>query len=283
MVYVDNLPQPVPQTVFSKRFHETVGSTGAGKALNLHPLGLDVILHGLVGDDENGRKLQAYLANQNISLIYDNDPDGTKHHINLMDNYGQRISIHVVPGTFEPEIDWTKIEPHIAEANVVALNIINYCRHAIPIIKKYHKPIWCDIHDYDGKSAYHQDFIDAADVILMSSDALPAFRPFMEQQIDNGKELVICTHGRDGATALTASGEWIDVPILDEFERIDTNGAGDSFFAGVLYGRLRNYPIEKCLQVATIVSGLCINSPNLANESLSADCVESLYQKYFEG
>jgi len=177
LIYVENLPQPVPQTVFSQRFHETVGSTGAGKALNLHPLGLDVLLHGLVGDDENGRKLQTYLSNHNIPFISDNDPGGTKHHVNLMDNFGQRISIHVVPGTFEPDINWTAIEPYIAEADLVALNIINYCRHAIPIIKKYNKPIWCDIHDYDGTSEYHQAFIDAADVIFMSSDALPAFRP----------------------------------------------------------------------------------------------------------
>jgi len=31
LIYVDNLPQPVPQTVFSQRFHETVGSTGPGR------------------------------------------------------------------------------------------------------------------------------------------------------------------------------------------------------------------------------------------------------------
>lgn len=236
MIYVDSLPPPVPQTVFSERFHETVGSTGAGKALNLHPLGLDVLLHGLVGKDENGRKLQAYLANHNIPFISDCDPDGTKHHVNLMDSVGQRISIHVVPGTFEPEINWTAIEPHIAKA----------------------------------------------DVIFMSSDALPAFRPFMMQQIDNGKALVICTHGRNGATALTSEGHWIEVPIIDDFERVDTNGAGDSFFAGVVYGRSHSYPIEKCLRFGTIVSGLCISSTELAHDSLSEEWVERLFQKYYE-
>ena len=49
MIYLDQFPQPTPQTVFSKGYHETIGSTGAGKALNLKKLGLDVTLHGLIG------------------------------------------------------------------------------------------------------------------------------------------------------------------------------------------------------------------------------------------
>lgn len=42
MVYLDTFPQPLPQTIFSTGFHETVGSTGAGKALNLRKLGFFV-------------------------------------------------------------------------------------------------------------------------------------------------------------------------------------------------------------------------------------------------
>jgi acarbose 7IV-phosphotransferase len=42
MIHVDRFPQPEPQTMFSRRVHDTVGSTGAGKALNLSKLGFDV-------------------------------------------------------------------------------------------------------------------------------------------------------------------------------------------------------------------------------------------------
>ena len=30
MIYVERFPQPEPQTVFSRRLHDTVGSTGTG-------------------------------------------------------------------------------------------------------------------------------------------------------------------------------------------------------------------------------------------------------------
>ncbi len=39
VVYVNQLPEPIPQTTFSQGAHETVGATGAGEALDLHKLG----------------------------------------------------------------------------------------------------------------------------------------------------------------------------------------------------------------------------------------------------
>ncbi len=44
-----------PANVFSQGAHETVGATGAGKAQNLQKLGMDVVLHGLIGEDAYGR------------------------------------------------------------------------------------------------------------------------------------------------------------------------------------------------------------------------------------
>ncbi|HEX7735086.1 MAG TPA: hypothetical protein VF458_09485 [Ktedonobacteraceae bacterium] len=45
MVYLDTLPEPRSATVFSQGYHETVGGTGAGKALALKRLGAQVMLH----------------------------------------------------------------------------------------------------------------------------------------------------------------------------------------------------------------------------------------------
>ena len=281
LIYMGDLPEPRPQSIFAYGFHETVGSTGAGKALNLAPLGLDVTLHALLGDDDAGHKASAYLDARGVRLLHDLDPGGTKRHTNLMDDAGRRISIHLVPGTFEPEIDLARLEAAIATSDLVALNIINYCRRAIPICQQLGKPIWCDIHDYNGQDAYHQDFIDAADVLHLSSDALPDYRAFMETQIAAGKQLVICTHGRNGASALTADGQWYTIPIINAYQRVDTNGAGDAFFSGVLYGHLQGYPLERCLRLGAVVSGLCITSRELAHPELRPALVEAEYAHHF--
>jgi sugar/nucleoside kinase (ribokinase family) len=287
MIFFDEFPEPRTHTAYPKRFHEAGGSTGVGKALNLCQLGFEVVLHGVIGADEYGDKLQRLLARDHLEFIYDMDPAGTQRHVNVMNDAGGRISMILIPGTFEPEVNWSRIEPLIARSDYVALNIRNYCREAIPIIQKYGKPIWVDIHDYDGENSFHQDFIEAADVLLMSSEQMPDYRPFMRKQIEDGKQLVICTHGKEGATAacpvlaeVTVSN-FIEVPIIDAYKRFDTNGAGDSFFSGVLYGHAQRYDVEKCLRMGAIVSGLCITSPELAYEELSAELVEAEYQKYF--
>jgi sugar/nucleoside kinase (ribokinase family) len=161
------------------------------------------------------------------------------------------------------------------------LNINNYVRRLIPAMKRSGKDLWCDLHDFDGRNEYHRDFVDAADCVFMSSDSLSDYRPFMDRLISQGKKLVVCTHGRNGSTALSTEGRWIETPIVPGYTVRDTNGAGDAFFAGFLFGHARRYPLEHCLQLASIVGGLCVTSEELAAPALSPELVESEHRRCF--
>lgn len=277
MVYLDTFPQPLPQTIVSRGFHETIGSTGAGKALNLRRLGFDVTLQGVIGDDALGRRLIGELTAAGIEFLYDIDPRGTQRHLNLMDRAGQRMSIFLEPGSFEPAIDADRIVRRVDSSDYVLLNISNYCRTLIPLIRPHGKPIWCDLHDYDGHDPYYDDFIAAADVVLLSSNRLPGYRAFLERMIAQGKQLAICTHGSQGATALTGTGEWIETPAIPGYTLIDSNGAGDSFLAGFMYGRARGYTARQSLQLGALAGGLCITSTELAFPELSPALLEHEY------
>jgi sugar/nucleoside kinase (ribokinase family) len=281
MIYLERFPPPRPQTVFSKGFHETVGGTAAGKALNLHRLGFDATLHGLIGDDPPGAAIRAYFEREKLRFLYDIDPKGTQRHVNLMEDGGGRISIYVAYATFDPAVDLDRLAALIPESDYVVINLSNYCRRIIPLAKQRGKPIWCDIHDYDGYNDYHRDFIHGADYLTMSSDALPDFKPFMEKLIAAGKKLVVCTHGRHGSTALTPEKEWIETPALSGYPQVDTNGAGDSFFAGVLYGHAQGYDTARCLRLGTLAAGLCITSRELVYPDLSADRLEAEYRQQY--
>lgn len=283
MLYVSAFPEPKPHTVFTQRAHDTIGSTGAGKVLNLHRLGLDVTLHALIGEDEYGRKVCDYLAQEQIRFMYDIDPAGTQRHVNLMTPDGKRMSIYVEPGTFAPQVDWLRLEEQIAGHDYIVVNIRNYCREALPLLQQQGKDVWCDLHDYNGRDAYHRDFITASDYLLFSSDQMPNYRPFMEAFMEAGKKLIVCTHGREGATALTAKGTWIEVPIIAAYNAQcqDTNGAGDAFFSGLLYGHLLGYTPETCLRLGAIVSGMCVTSAELAAPELSETAVAAAYKNYY--
>jgi sugar/nucleoside kinase (ribokinase family) len=281
LIYLDQFPQPKPQTVFSAGFHETVGGTAAGKALNLCKLGFDVTLHGLIGDDAPGERIRACFDTHDLSFIYDIDPQGTQRHVNLMDSAGRRISIYVAYATFDPEIDLARLETLLAGSDTVVLNLSNYCRRLIPLAQRHGKAIWCDVHDYDGVNEYHRDFIAGADFLQMSSDSMPDYRPFLEALIAGGKRLVICTHGKDGASALTAEGQWIETPALTGYPLRDSNGAGDSFFAGYMYGYAKNYTTPTCLRLGAICAGLCVTSSELVFPDLSPARLAQEYRQQY--
>jgi sugar/nucleoside kinase (ribokinase family) len=192
-----------------------------------------------------------------------------------MDEGDGRISIFINSGTFEPVVDWLQLEPFIAQADIVCLNIVNYCRQAIPLLKKHGKEIWVDLHSYDGQETYHHDFIAAADVLFFSSEHMPDYRAFMQAQIATGKKLIVATHGSRGATTLTAANEWIETPIIAAYNdaKVDTNGAGDAFFSGVLAAYAKELPVETSLRWGTIAAGMCVTGLELAHPDLSATAV----------
>jgi sugar/nucleoside kinase (ribokinase family) len=282
IIDLEALPPPVPATVFSKKMRQTVGSTGAGKALNLCRLGFATTLHTMIGADEAGTAVRNYFAEQPLTFIGEHDPRGTEQHTNLMDRQGGRISIYTAYSTFEPLVDHGALGALIQQSDFIVLNIINYCRYLIPILRHHNKPIWCDLHDYDPGNSYYEGFATAADYVFLSSEKLPDYKATMQQLMARGKQLVVCTHGSAGSTALTNEGEWIETPIIQREAFVDSNGAGDSFFAGFLYGYAQGYPIRRCLELATLNGGLCVISPELFHPDLSPALLEAEHQQYFQ-
>lgn len=280
IIQVNRFPEPENRTYQGFPLHETVGSTGSGKALNLNRLGMDVRLHGIIGNDVYGKLIEKYFDEEDLKFHYDVIPEGTQRHINMMDATGGRIS-YMLNVTFEPVFDREKLERKMDKCDHIVLNIINYCRHVIPYAKEHNKTIWTDLHDYDGLNPYHQDFVDSADYITVSSDKLPDYRSFMQNMIERGKKLVVCTHGKEGSTALTPDGQWIDIPIMKDCPMVDTNGAGDSFFAGLMYGILNGFDVEKSMKLGTVAAGLCVQSKELFDTSLSERKLLKVYKNYF--
>ncbi|TGE15963.1 carbohydrate kinase family protein [Hymenobacter elongatus] len=281
IVTLPELPAPLPQTIHRAPFHEGTGSTGAGKALALTKLGLPVTLYSAVGDDAYGRHIVADLRAQGVEAYYVLDPAGTERHINLMDAQGRRISLFITQASPTLAFDHAQVAGLIRASACVVLNIISYCQPLIPLLRDYPHPIWTDLHDYDGHNPYHQPFIEAAQYIHLSSDNLPDYRPVMQQLRAAGKLLVVCTHGAAGATLLTAAGQWLEQAAVPAPAVVDSNGAGDNFFAGFLYGFLRQEPAQKCLQYGALCGSWCVGALGLVDPQLSSPRLEQAWQQHF--
>jgi sugar/nucleoside kinase (ribokinase family) len=80
---------------------------------------------------------------------------------------------------------------------------------------------------------------------------------------------VICTHGRDGASLLHPKTGWIEMPA-ENVPIVDTNGAGDNFFAGFLYSWLRGQDLAQCMRAATRAAAICVQSAHICSPALDA-------------
>lgn len=268
--------------------------------MNLARLGFKTALHSPVGDDAAGRMIAAELTAGGVEFLSERDPKGTERHTNIMDKEGRRISIYCAYPSFEPAIDQDALEARFASFDIIVLNIINYCRRLIPAAREAMKAkagadrgpgtgpeawrpnrggLWVDIHDWDGKNEYHRDFVEAASVIFMSSDGMADWRSFMKAQVAEGKELVVCTHGAKGASALWRDGSALDCPIVEGYGYRDSNGAGDAFFSGFMAAAARGLGKEACLRMASLAGALSVASESLAHPAMNWPYMLSEYER----
>ena len=277
MIRVERFPDPGPGTLFPAGWHETVGSSGAGKAMNLARLGVDVVLHCLLGEDEAGTRVRTGLEAAGVTVDPLVDATGTARHVNLMDPAGDRLSFMLHTGDPSARYHPAHVEALVREADHVLAAIVDPARHVIPIARRLGVPLWTDLHGAHGQTDYVGDFL-AADHVFLSGENLPDPRPFMERLVAAGRRLVVCTRAASGAVALTGDGRWIDVPAELVDTIVDTNGAGDAFLSGVVYGELLGLPIERSLRIGARVAAMTVRSLELASPDLSPAAVADLLQ-----
>ncbi|MDY0318103.1 MAG: carbohydrate kinase family protein [Candidatus Izemoplasmatales bacterium] len=277
LIYVDNLPtQKEDAALWAKKVAYSIGGTGAGKALALSVLGAKTSLATDIGNDEVRDKILAFLKKEKIDLTI-LKADRSTTHTNIMHGNGKRLSFF----TSSPQhVEYNPIVRELlASSDAVFLNINDYCRDYIPIIKKEKKTTIVDIHDYDLGNKYHQEFIDAADILFVSGVNIIEQEKFLNDYI-KGKEIVIITNGDKGSVAIDHNREiYYQKPYIVE-DIVDTNGAGDSYSAGFIFKYLKTKSIEESLKFASISGALTCSSQDLYNEKATEEYIETLMKNF---
>ena len=261
LVYLDELPAARAHTLFAQDSYETLGGTSAGKALNLAALGCDVVLHTLIAQDAVGERILATLAGAGLGFVAE-DADGvSERHLNLMTPAGERLSIYL--GMPTPRADRASAVQLATSADIAVLDLAESSLALIEAVRNAGIEIWTDIHDYDGTNPFHQPFIDAATCIFMNADGLPDPLEFMRECITGGARLVVCTLGADGAMAVDHELAVHRVAAAPVESIVDTNGAGDAFFAGYLAAHLDGVSVDAALSAGARQASGALGSRHL--------------------
>ena len=261
LVLVDQLPDARAHTLFARESWETLGGTSAGKALNLSALGCDVVLHTLVGQDAVGGRITETLAEAGVDAVIERGDGESERHLNLMAPGGTRVSIYL--STPAPPADLTRGIDLALGADVAVLDLAEASLALIAPVRDAGIEIWTDIHDYDGADPFHLPFIEAAAYLFMNADGLGDPLEFMRGCIARGARLVVCTLGPDGAMAVDSEMVTHRVPAAPVDRIVDTNGAGDAFFAGYLAAHLDGASIDDALAAAARQASVALGSRHL--------------------
>lgn len=283
IIQLNKMPDSISGNIFSKCSYTGLGASAAGKALTLNQLGVDIQLITRIGDDEAGHKIRRALNEASLSYVEEIDPKGSVTHTNLMDDEGNRISIFTSYGSDDLPYPANCYEDLFKDTDYVLIGLSGFVKDFFHIIDATETNVWCDIHGYDGIDPYFQPFIDAAQVIFMSSEMLTdgTHAPLMKLFIEKGKKFVVCTHGSDGAELLTEDGLWIKEAALTSYDLVDANGAGDAFCSGFLYAYIKKHDYRTCLRYGHIAAALTINTKKLYPEILNVLLIESLFQQHY--
>lgn len=261
IVVLDRLPDPVPHMQFAEASWETVGGTSAGKALSLRGRGREALRYAAAGDDDAGSRVRAALEAAGVRVQWAGCAS-TERHLNLMTAQGARVSLYLSSPAAQSDDGDAALQAAMSASAVIVLDLAAEPLRLLPLAAATGRPIWVDVHDYDGTAEFHRPFLAAADVVFCNADRLDDPLAFLHDRIDAGATLAVCTLGGEGAVAVDARGVEHRVAAVP-VEVVDTNGAGDAFFAGVLDARLSGHPVPESLEAGARAASLVLGSRHL--------------------
>ncbi|MFJ7962275.1 adenosine kinase [Streptomyces sp. NPDC096324] len=272
IVHVPELPLPYADSYMIRPGIETrAGQTGDFVALGLHTLGLRTHHLDMLGDDPEGDLVRALHRDRGIPLTEVPQPAGTKRAVNLVGPDGRRLSLYDDSRASEGDrLPENTVRDLAASSRHAHVSITHPCAFALPVLREAGVTISTDLHNWDGENPYHEAFAYTADVVFVSTTALADHERTMRKIMERGRaEVVVATAGAEGAYVL-ADGEMTHIPAIPpRTPVVDSNGAGDSFAAGFLFGRLTGEPVGRCALYGAVAGAYACTVPAIRADAIT--------------
>ncbi|MGW0551086.1 carbohydrate kinase family protein [Streptomyces altiplanensis] len=255
VVRVDSLPVPLADSIGVPPVREWPGHTGGNVALGCRALGLEVKFIDFIGDDWAGGQVRERLAKGGVDFEPLISPAGTRRAVNLVDSTtGRRMSFYDARDPEDLRMPRDFYLPHLRRTGHVHLSVMNFARHLLDDIQELGVPVSTDLHDWDGLADHHREFALRCDLVFLSAaGAGERFASVMRDILREGRaQAVVATAGADGSYLLTRDGSRTPHPIpatVPPGPVVDSNGAGDAYVSGFLYGRLTGRGLEECARL----------------------------------
>ncbi|AEV84570.1 sugar kinase [Actinoplanes sp. SE50] len=265
IAYVPELPLPFQDSYVVAAIEPRAGQTGDNVALGLHTLGLRTMHVDVLGDDPEGDLVRAFHTRHGLPFAALPTAAGTKRAVNLVGPDGRRLSLW--DGSREAEEDRypaALIAAHTAHARHVHVCITPPGQHVFGQLNDLPVTVSTDLHNWDGAYEGFEVYAFNADLVFLSATALTDVAATMRRVIDRGRaRLVVATDGAHGGSVLVRGETEVRryAAVAPEAPVVDSNGAGDAFVSGFLFGHLAGEPLETCLRYGAIAGAYACTIP----------------------
>lgn len=266
IVRVDVLPVPLADSVMVGPIEECPGHTGGNVALGARALGLEVALLDCIGDDWTGAQVRERLAKGDVEFHPVVSAAGTRRAVNLVDATGRRMSFYDARDPEDLRMPQDFYLPRLRRARHVHLSIMNFTRFLYDDIEALGVPVSTDLHDWDGLADHQREFALRSDLVFFSAAVTGDRTPGLMREIlrEGRAGTVVATAGAEGSYVLTRDGgpDPLHVPAtVPPAPVVDSNGAGDAFVTGFLYGRLEGRDALGSARLGAVAGAFACTAP----------------------
>ena len=279
---VDLLCRPVPldRPIGAGVLHEaepvvlTAGGITSNSGVTLARLGQRVSILSYTGDDRWGRVLRELLRGEGIddTLLTTHPAEPTSTTFVAIDPSGERSFFHCVGAP--KQLDAQALRDALTLLAQSRMLLIGYysmmpnLEQKLPEVFRELRAAGCaTAMDAAGEGGT----MDPLDKILPELDVyVPSYAEAKHQTGHDDPRKIIQTYrdcgapgvlgvklGKDGAMLSDEAGKYVEVPVVDPpGDVVDTTGAGDSFYAGLLAGLLAGRTLQESGKLA-VAAGAC--------------------------
>ncbi|TAK13431.1 MAG: carbohydrate kinase family protein [Anaerolineae bacterium] len=282
---------PIPYSPVEYNFFgvdATVSGVGYNVSKALTRLGDRVSFLSIIGQDLAVASVRAefaanYLSDEHVLDI----AAQTARSIIFFDKEGRRKILVDLKDMQEQRYPMDVFERTIVNANLAVLCNINFSRPMLKPAKAMGKLIATDVHTLsDVESEYDREFMEAADILFMSHELLPAPPPeFANEMMRRYKpRALVISLGKAGALMrLRDDGDTYQYPAVDVRPVVNTIGAGDSLFSAFVHGYAAHLSPQEALKRALVFAAYKIGVRSASEGFLSSQRLEELYSQYGGG
>lgn len=242
--------------VYQAEWKAYPGGNPVNVAVYLKGLGADSTYIGWVGTDSYGNIMKEKLQKKGVDISHLSKKEGKTAvtYVELVENdrcfgeYDEGVMANF--SLIQEELDF------IGSHELVHAGIWGHVEEFYPVFKERGMKTSFDFSNQLDHSLVKTlpQYVDYSFFSYTKDD--PFIREFLKGIKNRGSKIAIATLGENGSIAY--DGEQFYTCGVVETDVVDTMGAGDSFIAGFIFGRLKGFSITQCLQLGTVTAAKTI-------------------------